>query len=399
MGAYFNLKLISRIDARDASPAGPSNSRDFRNHSTKWSHPSGRRNQQSKGSGRLYLWGGVNMESTEVSLSRSLKRALLLASLIGGLLIFFLPGSGPSIAQAEESSSAPEVAAPVETMPASSECSACHEQIAVGFARTVHGKVKKGELASCETCHGNGAEHIAGGGDVTKIKNPAKLRQSDATATCTQCHSQSKGHALWRGSKHDSAGLSCLSCHSAHHSQSGAPSEEKLFAFVDRRVDPRSEGKLLKARNEAETCFKCHGDLRKAQFQRSTHLFRNEDRQHRMNCSSCHEPHGSIGAKMMRTASVNETCYQCHSEKRGPFLWEHAPVREDCSNCHKAHGSNQAALLQTRAPMLCQQCHIQGRHQTVAGLPNSAWVLSRSCLNCHPAVHGSNHPSGINLQR
>ena len=40
-----------------------------------------------------------------------------------------------------------------------------------------------------------------------------------------------------------------------------------------------------------------------------------------------------------------------------------------------------------------------GRHQTVAGAPNSAWAFNRACTQCHPAVHGSNHPSGVNLQR
>jgi DmsE family decaheme c-type cytochrome len=161
----------------------------------------------------------------------------------------------------------------------------------------------------------------------------------------------------------------------------------------------QAESKLLKFASVTDTCVSCHSDVRKAMFQRSTHLFRNEDRESRMSCSTCHEPHGSIGEKMMRTPTVNETCYTCHAEFRGPFLWEHAPVRENCSNCHKPHGSNNANLLKQRAPMLCQQCHIQGRHQTVPGRPNSAFNIGRSCANCHSQVHGSNHPSGINLQR
>jgi DmsE family decaheme c-type cytochrome len=115
-------------------------------------------------------------------------------------------------------------------------------------------------------------------------------------------------------------------------------------------------------------------------------------------CATCHEPHGST-RKMMKRESLNETCYQCHTEMRGPFLWDHAPAREDCSTCHKAHGSNNTNLLKQRAPMLCQQCHIQGRHQTVAGAPNSAFNTYRSCTNCHSQVHGSNHPSGINFLR
>ena len=346
------------------------------------------------------------MESAEYNIARLIKRGLFFLSLAVALCLIFLPAEKPSLAQAGNSFTTdtsalidPASSQPVSTGEAkqpSNDCAACHEQIATGFARTVHGKVQDSRSLSCESCHGNGAEHIAGGGDKTKIKNPTKVSTAEASQTCTQCHAQVKEHALWRGSKHESAGLSCLSCHSAHHAQASRANETR---FVAAFAEPRTEAKLLKAKTVADTCFQCHSDIRKSQYQRSTHLFRNEDGKHALNCSSCHEPHGSIGPKMMRTASVNETCYQCHAEKRGPFLLEHAPAREDCGTCHKAHGSNNLALLQARANVLCQQCHIQGRHQTVAAQPNTAWVLNRSCLNCHAAVHGSNHPSGTNLQR
>jgi predicted CXXCH cytochrome family protein len=340
------------------------------------------------------------MKTAQTSVVRVAQKIALMLALAVVVYCFLSSEQKPTVAQTVDSGGFETVypgGSDSKTGAAASECSTCHEQIATGFAKTVHGKVQNRASVSCESCHGNGAEHIAGGGDTSKIKNPAKINQSVASQTCMQCHSQVKAHAQWRGSKHEAAGLSCLSCHSVHHSQSAIPS--RPFAFAEERRDPRIEGKLLRMKSEAETCLSCHTEVRKAQYQRSTHLFRNEDREQRMNCSSCHEPHGSIGPKMMRTASTAETCYQCHSEKRGPFLWEHAPVRENCSTCHKPHGSNHVALLQAKAPMLCQSCHIQGRHQTVAGLPNAAFATSRSCMNCHPAVHGSNHPSGINLQR
>jgi len=105
---------------------------------------------------------------------------------------------------------------------------------------------------------------------------------------------------------------------------------------------------------------------------------------------------------------VNDNCYSCHAEKRGPFLWEHAPVREDCSICHEPHGSNNPTLLKTRMPQLCQQCHIAGggHPPTPYGGPNPGPPLSierrvgaASCLNCHTEVHGSNHPSGVRWTR
>jgi DmsE family decaheme c-type cytochrome len=278
----------------------------------------------------------------------------------------------------------------------SDACKDCHEAQFKNFSHTVHAKLAtaknwKNRVSGCEGCHGPGKAHIAEG-DPSKIKNPGKMKPEEASATCQVCHSQMNEHAMWRGSKHESAGLTCLSCHSSHHAQA-TPNPGQLFA------NSQAETKLLRMRTEAETCYQCHGEMRKAQFQRSTHLFRNEDREMRVTCSDCHEPHGSIGPKMMRTASVNETCYTCHAEKRGPFLWEHSPTRESCQTCHKPHGSNNTNLLIARAPMLCQQCHIQGRHQTIPGRPNSGFVMNRACLDCHSQIHGSNHPSGINLQR
>ena len=38
-----------------------------------------------------------------------------------------------------------------------------------------------------------------------------------------------------------------------------------------------------------------------------------------MTCATCHNPHGGR-SKMLVAATVNETCYKCHPERRGPFL-------------------------------------------------------------------------------
>jgi DmsE family decaheme c-type cytochrome len=367
------------------------------------------------------------MTTAALRVAGRVKRALVLTALLGvALLVLFSDRqSSTAGAQVAPAHAVPAHAAPAETARApippgprrqeaaqqrqssipveDISCGICHEQVTQGFGRTVHGKARRGweiktlggdgYAMSCQTCHEGGAEHVAQGGDPTKIKNPAKLKAREASETCSSCHSQPSEHAQWRGSRHESAGLSCLSCHSAHNAPAPTADERRPFGVT------KAETKLLKARSEADTCYQCHGDVRRAQYQRSTHLFRNEDREHQVGCSSCHEPHGSAGVKMMRRESLNETCYTCHTEMRGPFLWEHAPVREDCSTCHKAHGSNNTNLLRQRAPMLCQQCHIQGRHQTVAGRPNTTFNTYRSCATCHSAVHGSNHPSGINLMR
>ena len=72
-------------------------------------------------------------------------------------------------------------------------------------------------------------------------------------------------------------------------------------------------------------------------------------------CSDCHNPMGGPGdTKALKEFTVNETCYNCHADKRGPLLWEHQPVRENCLNCHTPHGSNQPRLMiePTSLPLL-----------------------------------------------
>ena len=50
-----------------------------------------------------------------------------------------------------------------------------------------------------------------------------------------------------------------------------------------------------------------------------------------MACSDCHNPHGAMADFALVGRTLNDTCFTCHAEKRGPYLWEHAPVSEDCS--------------------------------------------------------------------
>jgi len=121
-------------------------------------------------------------------------------------------------------------------------------------------------------------------------------------------------------------------------------------------------------------------------------------REGKMTCSNCHNPHGSATEAMLKENSINDTCYKCHAEKRGPFLFEHAPVRENCLSCHDPHGSNTENMLKVSRPRLCAECHGMG-HGSLANGPRTVETFGRSCQNCHTAIHGSNSPSGALLQR
>lgn len=277
-------------------------------------------------------------------------------------------------------------------------CKGCHSAVVASFQSEIHGKSAKfseGHMAaSCDSCHGNTDKHVEiisardrvspvagkqvvfnGEGEVTRI-SPAEVNQS-----CLKCHSQDRSHENWYGGEHDRANVSCISCHSVHNSQS-------------------PEG-MLSRPNVEDSCMSCHTSVRKAVHQRSTHLIRSEHQVMKVGCNSCHNPHGGEADKMLVAETVNNTCYQCHAEKRGPFLWEHPPARENCMSCHSAHGSNNAKLLVQRASQSCQQCHIHmlPRHSTTAGKPLDIWTLNRGCVNCHNQIHGSNHPGGRTFTR
>ncbi len=106
----------------------------------------------------------------------------------------------------------------------------------------------------------------------------------------------------------------------------------------------------LKTAFQPDTCFQCHKDKRAKMFSYG-HM---PMREGKIVCSDCHNPHGSpylgSGAAMLWTNTINETCYKCHAEKRGPFLFEHEPVRENCLNCHDPHGSINEFIVENVAP-------------------------------------------------
>jgi len=305
-----------------------------------------------------------------MTLSHTRFKPLALALLVPAavLLAFFLFSAPPEAMARQEAGYAG-----IET------CLVCHEGVVEAFKDTRHGK-KGFELRSdraCETCHGPAAAHAEAGGDKTKIKSVEALFSEEKSAMCLQCHEKG-GKMLWSGSAHESRGLACQTCHSVHH--------------------PKSEKSQLSQANETDLCFSCHKQ-KASQFLKASH---HPIREGKVSCSDCHNPHGAQKASLVDADSVAEKCYQCHAEKRGPFLWEHAPVREDCSICHEPHGTNHLKLLKTKEPFLCQRCHSDTRHPGT--LYDQTQIVSnrlfnRSCVNCHSTIHGSNHPSGKTFLR
>ncbi len=285
-------------------------------------------------------------------------------------------------------------------------CIKCHDEDeeypVFDIFKTKHGQQgdKHSPFAGlqCEACHGPGVAGAAAmqevldkGGHVGKVRPGQErppilnfgIKSDESIETqnkmCLNCH-QGGDHISWQGSQHGGGDMACAYCHTVHTAE-----------------DP-----VMSKSTQAEVCFNCHKDRRADFYKPSTHPVRFGE----ISCTDCHSPHGGNTDTQLIKPTLNQTCYTCHSEKRGPLLWEHAPVAEDCSLCHNPHGSIHQNLLTKRAPLLCQQCHSQAGHpgiaQTGSGLLTgtpSAFLMGNACLNCHVQVHGSNHPSGVKLMR
>lgn len=298
----------------------------------------------------------------------------------------------PAMADSDEGSHAD--ADPPFVSGGADTCLRCHgnpqsHQAVLSIFKTPHGAANDSGVSlaqqQCESCHGPGGDHarrLRFGEErppILAFGKSALWPVERQNAQCLSCH-QDNTRMHWSGGAHELADLACNDCHSLH--------------------PPRDP--VLGKSSQAEVCFDCHKPQRNEFHRASSHPVRFG----KMDCASCHEPHGSMNPASLTRATVNDTCFECHADKRGPFLWEHAPAAEDCGSCHLPHGSNHPDLLTRRQPLLCQQCHSRAGHPSVArtgsGLADqraSAFLLGNSCANCHSQVHGSNHPSGAGLMR
>jgi DmsE family decaheme c-type cytochrome len=260
----------------------------------------------------------------------------------------------------------------------STACNTCHPDVSLNFFKNRHLQT------GCEGCHGPGAAHIAAKGGKATIRAFSLMGPDQVLNTCLECHSKDISRTNIRRSEHTEADVVCSNCHSIHKAQT-----------------PR----FLLARQQTQLCYTCHVSVR-AQFDMPV--------KHRVNegvvqCTDCHNPHGPVaptwgtgtGTAMLAPARDNEMpCMKCHVDKRGPFVFEHASVRVDgCGTCHAPHGSTNAKLL--RRPVVftvCLECH---NGAGTFGTQNSSVVTQsashnlldpkyQKCTLCHVRIHGSN---------
>jgi len=294
----------------------------------------------------------------------------------------------PAIAVKAPAKTAPPKASTAKaTFVGSEVCATCHEDIGKAFAKSPHETVEmsgagpkhgfKGQ--ACESCHGPGSNHVESL-SAADIRNPAKMAPAEVDQTCLTCHRNRPSSAGRIEASHANNSIACTACHSIH----GGPDGMRLVARKTADINTLCEG--------------CHTDVKAAFMQPFTHRVS----QGAMSCVDCHNPHGSFKPGLMQTSDANQPgCFQCHGDKRGPFTFEHAPVREEgCQSCHEPHGSQNAKMLtRPEVRLVCLECHanlptLPGQTARVTGVVPPAFhdlttPRYRNCTICHQKIHGS----------
>lgn len=253
-------------------------------------------------------------------------------------------------------------------------CKSCHEEVAHSFEMGPHWKTTMAkhqgpQWQGCEACHGPGKAH-AESADPDKIIRFPSLSREESSRRCLQCHEFGEEHANFLRSQHLKNNVGCVDCHSIHN--------------------PKVVTKLLRVA-QPQLCYGCHLEV-KPDFSKPFHHRVNEGL---ISCTNCHNPHGGFLTHQLRaTAAQDILCFNCHTDKAGPFAFEHAPVKtEGCVACHTPHGSSNPRLLKrSQINLLCLECHtftVDSAAPAIPSFHNQAQKY-QSCTLCHTAVHGSN---------
>lgn len=293
----------------------------------------------------------------------------------------------------------------------SDACSDCHFAEFQQFQKTAMSAILSNkyplEQRGCESCHGPGRAHSEGEKAEKEGKKPGPNQPKAATliynfskhsakenaARCLTCHQKDQKESLFGRSRHLGSAVSCTECHDPHRLNAGddvaKPSAalEAYFSVPKRPAEHAWLDDRLLREKQPQLCYSCHRDV-EAEFQLPVRHRVNEGA---VKCTDCHNPHGSLTARDLKSAG-SDACTTCHMEKKGPFAYEHAAVLvEGCTVCHTPHGTINLHLLKRRQErQLCLECHAAPQAVNVPH-PRLGFQTAGECTRCHIEIHGSNY--------
>jgi predicted CXXCH cytochrome family protein len=208
--------------------------------------------------------------------------------------------------------------------------------------------------------------------------------------SCAECHGEiakhfkTAAHSRLMARGDTAVNIGCESCHGpgSLHNQSGG-----------------AHHTIINPDRSPEACFRCHLDVQ-SRFRLPSH---HPVLEGKVTCTDCHDPHKGpavIGGGTSLTSEF-DTCGRCHTAQRGPFVFEHEAIREGCTTCHQPHGTVNAKMLRERNANLCLKCHFQQQTQPgrifIGARDHSSFLTRGTCWSagCHEAVHGSQIGSSL----
>jgi predicted CXXCH cytochrome family protein len=207
----------------------------------------------------------------------------------------------------------------------------------------------------CDTCH---TTHKTG--EVGKAEFDFHLTKAPP-ALCIDCHDVKSADLQKAHQNQPFAQANCVNCHDPH--ESAAPKLMAKFThppFADKKCEvchaPAKDGKVVLTQPDAKAlCVTCHDDKAKLiDTAKVPHPGAAGD------CTDCHSPHASRQPGLPKTNAV-DICLGCHSDiaDAGKKPYHHQPAfKQGCATCHQPHGGENDHLLRAATTnSLCLECH------------------------------------------
>lgn len=132
---------------------------------------------------------------------------------------------------------------------------------------------------SCDTCH------------AAPKDGKVVLTQADSRALCVTCHDEQAKQIESAKVQHPGAMGECIACHNPHAG--------KTPGFI--QPDP------------VNACLACHADQAEQHKKKFLH-----QPAFQQGCATCHTPHGGDNEHLLRAATMNSLCLECHGPEAKP---------------------------------------------------------------------------------